>query len=122
MWDKETELDLRGDSVVMQREGPPLRLPVTTIDQIVSELGLPSVEFIKMDIEGAEKNALRGAKTTLAKYGPALAISSEHLPDDVERIPALVNELVPGRCRTEYSYCLFDRPFHAKPNALQFSR
>src|SRR4029079_7865412 len=110
------------DSVVMQREGPPLRLPVTTIDQIVSELQLSSVDFIKMDIEGAEKNALRGAEATLGKFTPALAISSEHLPDDVERIPALVNQLVPGRYRTEYAYCLFDRPFHAKPNALHFSR
>jgi FkbM family methyltransferase len=122
VWDKETELDLRGDSVVLPRDAAPTRLPVTTIDHIVSELQLPSVDFIKMDIEGAEKNALRGGQATLAKYAPTMALSSEHLPDDMERIPALVNELVPSRYRVDYNYCLYDRPFHAAPNVIQFSK
>ena len=51
VWDKETDLDLRGDSVALPRNGAPTRLPVTTIDKIVSELNLTSVDFIKMDIE-----------------------------------------------------------------------
>src|ERR1035437_3220512 len=110
VWDKETELELRADSVVLPRAGSPRRLPVTTIDHIVSELQLPSVDFIKMDIEGAEKNALRGAQATLAKYSPTMAISAEHLLDDMERIPALVSELVPGRFRMEFGFCQFDRP------------
>jgi FkbM family methyltransferase len=122
VWDRDTDLELRGDSVVIAREGPPVRVPVTTIDRIVSELQLPSVDFIKMDIEGAEKNALRGGKATLAKYVPEMALSSEHLPDDMERIPALVSELVPARYRVDYNYCLYDKPFHAAPNVIQFSK
>jgi FkbM family methyltransferase len=120
VWDKDAELDLRGDSVVLPNPGAPTRLPVTTIDHIVSELQLSSVDFIKMDIEGAEKNALRGAKTTLAKFSPLMAISSEHLPDDMESIPALVNALVPGRYRMEYGRCFYVKPFHAPPNVLHF--
>jgi FkbM family methyltransferase len=120
VWDKDAELDLRGDSVVLPREGAPMRLPVTTIDEIVSELQLTSVDFIKMDIEGAEKNALRGAKTTLAKFSPLMAISSEHLPDDMESIPALVNDLVPGRYRMEHGYCFYVKPFYAPSNVLHF--
>ena len=104
VWDQETSLDLRADSVVLPRNGSSRRLPVTTIDQIVAELHLPSVDFIKMDIEGAEKNALRGAKATLAKFSPTMAISAEHLPDDAERIPALVSELVPGRYPDEVRF------------------
>jgi len=122
VWDKDAELDLRGDSVVLPNSGAPTRLPVTTIDHIVSELQLSSVDFIKMDIEGAEKNALRGAKTTLAKFSPLMAISSEHLPDDMESIPALVNDLVPGRYRMEYGRCFYVKPFHAPPNVLHFYR
>ena len=38
-----------------------VEVPVTTLDKIVEELRLPRVDFIKMDIEGAEREALRGA-------------------------------------------------------------
>lgn len=122
VWDQETDLDLRGDSVVLPRDQAPERLPVTTIDQIVAELQLPSVDFIKMDIEGAEKNALRGAGKTLARFSPVMAISSEHLPDDKQAIPALVNSLVPGRYRMQYGYCFYITAFHPYPNVLHFSR
>jgi FkbM family methyltransferase len=122
VWDKDAELDLRGDSVVLDRPGPQVLSPVTTIDHIVSELQLPSVDFIKMDIEGAEKNALRGGGTTIAKFSPLMAISAEHLPDDSVSIPALVNELSPGRYRLENGYCFYLRPFHASPNVLHFYR
>jgi FkbM family methyltransferase len=121
VWDRETELDLRGDSVVIDRKGPPVRLPVTTIDNIVSELQLPSVDFIKMDIEGAEKNALRGARATLLKFSPTMAISAEHLPDDAQAIPAQVKELAPG-LRMEFGFCELSKPFRAAPNVIHFSK
>src|SRR5260370_17207178 len=44
-------------------------LPLTTIDKIVSELALDRVDFIKMDIEGAEPNALRGARSEERRVG-----------------------------------------------------
>jgi FkbM family methyltransferase len=40
-------------------------VPLTTIDKLVSELNLPRVDFIKMDIEGAEKLALTGGRATI---------------------------------------------------------
>jgi FkbM family methyltransferase len=42
-----------------------LMVPVITIDQCIHEFGLPSPTFVKMDIEGAEGSALRGAKVLL---------------------------------------------------------
>jgi FkbM family methyltransferase len=45
-----------------------VRMPVTAIDLIVTELKLDRVDFIKMDIEGAERHAMNGAQTTLAKF------------------------------------------------------
>jgi FkbM family methyltransferase len=39
--------------------------------------------FIKMDIEGAEANALDGARKTIARHRPRLAISAYHRPGDL---------------------------------------
>ena len=49
-----------------------------------------------MNIEGAEQEALAGARLTLSKYHPALAIAADHMPDDSYAIPALVNRSWPG--------------------------
>ena len=122
VWYKDAELDLHGDSVVLPHEGPTKRLPLTTMDHIVSELQLSSVDFIKMDIEGAEKNALRGGQATLVKFSPVMALSAEHLPDDMTSIPALVSELVPGRYHMVFGFCVFTGLLHAVPNVLHFSK
>jgi len=96
VWDSEGRLELGGDSVVIDRASHKQKVRVTTIDRMVDELQLPRVDFICMDIEGAEKPALRGATKTLRKYRPRMAISSEHLPDDVTAIPQTVRTMVPG--------------------------
>ena len=52
--------------------------------------------YIKMDIEGAERAALRGAADVLLSYRPALAVCLYHAADDLWQIPRLVDELCPG--------------------------
>jgi FkbM family methyltransferase len=52
--------------------------------------------FIKMDIEGAERDAIKGAKETIEKYSPILAIAIYHRPDDLWSIPLLINQINPN--------------------------
>ena len=81
------------------------RLPVTSIDRVVEELGLERVDFLKMDVEGAEVEALRGARKTLQRWRPRLSVATENLADDIDRIPGTVKGIVPeyrfrpGPCR-----------------------
>ena len=67
-----------------------VRLPVTSIDLIVAELKLERIDFIKMDVEGAERNAMEGAQGTLAQFHPRMSIALENLPDDQYVVPPLV--------------------------------
>lgn len=54
-----------------------------------------NVTFIKMDIEGAECEALRGAEQQIRRNKPKLAISLYHKLSDLLEIPRLVKSYVP---------------------------
>lgn len=51
----------------------------TTVDALLQELGVESVDVVKMDIEGAELSALRGMKHTIGR-SPGLALIMEYNP------------------------------------------
>ena len=113
------------DSLVMdERHEAPLKTQVpvelVTIDSLVEELGLERVDFIKMDIEGAERQALQGAAETLRRFRPRMAIAAENLLDDVEAVPAAVAAAVPGY-QVEYGRCLNIRPGTMRPEAIRFT-
>lgn len=65
---------------------------VTTIslDDYVRENELANVDFIKMDIEGGEHDALLGAQEVLSQKKPRLAIALYHNFEDLWTLPELV--------------------------------
>jgi FkbM family methyltransferase len=104
VWDQDSWLELWGQgkgsagySVVMKEgaDSRSVRVPLTTIDKLVAGLKLDRVDFIKMDVEGAERQALSGAAGTLRRFRPRMAISVEHLGADVDDLPKLVARFVP---------------------------
>ena len=64
-----------------------------TIDDFVAQNKITHVDFIKMDIEGAEYNALIGAKEVLKKYKPQLSIAIYHNMNHYHQIPRFINSL-----------------------------
>ena len=64
-----------------------------SIDDLAESRKINKIDFIKMDIEGAETEALKGAEKTLIKDKPKLAISLYHSLEDFERIPRYLESL-----------------------------
>jgi FkbM family methyltransferase len=61
----------------------------TTLDDFVSLNNLKRVDFIKADIEGAERLMLSGAKNVLKQFAPKLSICTYHFHDDKEVLEKL---------------------------------
>lgn len=81
-----------GDSGSSINENGEFNGKVIDLDTILAG---EKVTFIKMDIEGAEFDALHGAKETIKKFKPKLAICIYHSAEDLWRIPLYIKELVP---------------------------
>lgn len=73
-----------------------LKVPCTTIDAVVKEYGLAHVDFVKADIEGAERLMLQGAGDTLKRFAPKLSICTYHLPDDREVLTKIILDANPA--------------------------
>jgi FkbM family methyltransferase len=66
-----------------------VRVPTTTID----ELDLDDVTMVKLDVEGAELAALRGARSTLRRWRPVLLIELEYRRGPVDEVLAVLADL-----------------------------
>lgn len=68
------------------------QISITSIDEYVEKEGL-DVGVIKLDIEGSELEAIKGARNTICKFRPILLISVYHLPKDFFEIKPLLESL-----------------------------
>ncbi len=69
---------------------------VMTIDAFVEQKQLERVDYIKADIEGSERDMLKGAYETIKKFHPKISICTYHLPDDKEILENLLKDIEPG--------------------------
>ena len=68
-----------------------VQVPIVALDEILQDT---EVSIIKMDIEGSELAALKGAKRIIAEQMPLLAICVYHRDDDLITIPQYIQQLV----------------------------
>lgn len=67
-----------------------------TLDNFCSEMSLTRLDFIKMDIEGAELLALEGAKDTINKFQPKMSICVYHDLEHYSKIKSFVQSISPN--------------------------
>ncbi|MBN1068309.1 FkbM family methyltransferase [Clostridium botulinum] len=69
---------------------------INTIDNFVKENNIVKVDFIKADIEGAERFMIMGAKETLKYHAPKISVCTYHIKDDPQVIEKLIKEANPN--------------------------
>ena len=107
----ETEINF----LSMDLNRPDVKMKSTTIDKFVEENNIEKIDYIKMDVEGAEKNILEGSIKTIKKFKPSLAIAIYHggklFMEDFYNIPIFIKNVI----NEDYEYYI--RTFH--PTGLE---
>ncbi len=68
------------------------------LDTVDSILAGERVDYIKLDVEGAELEAIMGAEETLTKYRPIVSVSLYHRTGDIINLPMLLEKKL-GKCK-----------------------
>ena len=66
-----------------------------TLDNFVRKNYIKKINFIKADIEGMERDLLKGAKNTIQKFKPKISICIYHRPHDPEVLERMIKNFVP---------------------------
>jgi FkbM family methyltransferase len=128
VWDKDDVLPLfenpdnsGGDSFVIKSptDRVAANIPLTSIDKLAKDLHLPRIDFIKMDIKGATRKALIGAKETLRSASPRLALSTEEQEDNANEVRSQVMQLQPSY-RMACGLCSVAAGLRVNPDVLLF--
>lgn len=77
-------------SVFMQQ-----KVPLRTLDSLVKKKEIEKIDFIKLDIEGSEMAAIKGAKKSIQRFRPKLAIALYHQPTDLFEIILYIKKRFP---------------------------
>lgn len=121
LWDSAADLNVAvagpATKVVEDAAGVATRrVRAVAIDDWARDAAVPRIDFIKMDIEGAEVPALEGARRTIEAHAPKLAISTYHSIRDLVGIPAML-----GALRDDYEVFLAHATIHAE-ETIAFAR
>ncbi|ESQ83071.1 hypothetical protein AEAC466_14505 [Asticcacaulis sp. AC466] len=113
LWNEPAEMgiDLRSDNGSRISASSTITAPLDAMDN----MDLGAVSLIKLDVEGAENQALNGARRLIQTHKPRLAICAYHKPDDFETLLDTLSSLSDDYRLTlrHYSPILFDSVIYA---------
>lgn len=75
---------------------------LNSVDNVIKE----PITLLKMDIEGSEKNAIKGAENTIKTYRPKLYICAYHRSEDLFALPLEINKICP-----DYRFYFVHHPY-----------
>ncbi len=108
-WDKAEKVEFNmgaGRGAAQGKQGKTVLLDFDTLDSVV---GNERIDYIKYDVEGAEKRALAGSKKIIAAHSPDLLVSLYHRSGDIFELINQVYKMNP-------EYKLFLRRFFYIPD------
>jgi FkbM family methyltransferase len=82
-------------------------IAITTLDKFVEKNHIKRIDFIKADIEGAERDMLKGAAHVLKHFAPKLALCTYHFPDDPQIMEKLIMDANPNYTVKHLSHKLY---------------
>lgn len=101
-----------GNNSIMDRKicSSSITVPTISLDEFVREHSVQKVDFIKADIEGAERYMLMGARQVLKEFAPKLSLCTYHLRDDPQVMEQLIldanpNYVIEHKWSKLYAYC-----------------
>ena len=85
------------DFVSMTPNTPAVKMNAVTVDEFVESNNIEKIDYLKMDVEGAEKHILEGAINTIKKFRPSLAIAVYHggelFMEDFYKVPVFIKKI-----------------------------
>jgi FkbM family methyltransferase len=70
-----------------------VEVDVDTLDSILGGLGITTVDYIKVDVQGAEADVLKGARELIARSGPRILLDADNRASDHLELPKAVQAL-----------------------------
>lgn len=80
-----------------------IKVAANSVDNVLAG---DRASIIKLDVEGAEYNAIRGCRLTIERYKPKLMVSAYHKNEDLFALPLLINSI-----RNDYKIYLRHHPY-----------
>jgi len=103
---EEFEGNLEGEEHLKSKH----EIDLKTIDSVLNEIEISSVNLIRMDVEGFEYNVYQGLKNTIKKFSPLLVIEFH-----VERLGIDIINFLLNLKEDEYKIKYFIRRYHDQP-------
>lgn len=95
-------------------------IEIDSLDEVFDKQAAPT--FIKMDIEGSERNALIGAKNIIKKYLPTLAISAYHKMEDMFTLVELIQEISGNRYDIFMRHTFYYQKIKIQPDVIIYAK
>lgn len=91
-WSEDTELEFSTRGGRNSKVGSGRKIRMKSVDSL---LGGAEATYIKLDVEGSEREALAGAAKTIKQFRPKLCVSVYHRIDDIFALILEINKLRP---------------------------